>query len=175
MKKLFIVLLASSNLAFAATQINANATVDIGFSPKDGSEQLVIKAINSAQKSIHIAAYSFTSKPIAQALYIAYKKGVAVKVVADQKSNSGHYTATTYLANHGVPVKLDGNYTIFHNKFMIIDGKTIETGSFNYSAAAAHKNAENVLVLWNVPQIAQRYEEQWDSYWQEATTLAAKY
>jgi phosphatidylserine/phosphatidylglycerophosphate/cardiolipin synthase-like enzyme len=32
-----------------------------------------------------------------------------------------------------------------HNKFMIIDGKILQTGSFNYSQAAEDSNAENVF------------------------------
>ncbi len=158
-----------------ATTINQGASFDVGFSPNQGSLTLVLKAINSAQKSIHVAAYSFTSKPISEALLAAKKRGVDVEVVADEKSNSGKYSATTYLANNKVHVKLDGNYPIFHHKFMIIDGITLETGSFNYSAAAASKNAENVLVLWNVPAIAATYEKEWQQLWSEAQVISPAY
>lgn len=175
MKKLLIILCVAIGTSYASTPINQGASFDIGFSPDQGSLPLVLKGINSAHKSIHVAAYSFTSKPIAEALLNASKRGVDVKVVADQKSNSGKYSATTYLANSGVPVKLDGNYPIFHHKFMVIDGVDLETGSFNYSAAAASKNAENVLLLWNVPQIAQTYDKEWTSLWNEAQPLSAKY
>jgi phosphatidylserine/phosphatidylglycerophosphate/cardiolipin synthase-like enzyme len=34
-----------------------------------------------------------------------------------------------------------------HDKFIVIDGETVELGSFNYTAAAEKRNAENVLVL----------------------------
>lgn len=176
MKKLLIsICLVLGIYANAATPINQGASFDTGFSPNQGSLPLVIKAINSAQKSIHVAAYSFTSKPIAEALLAAKRRGVDVKVVADQKSNSGKYSATTYLANNNVPVKLDGNYPIFHHKFMVIDGVSLETGSFNYSAAAASKNAENVLVLWNVPAIAANYDQEWNKLWNEAQPISATY
>ena len=176
MKRLILCgLLSISISAFASTNINNGASFDTGFSPNGGSLQLVIKGINSAKKSIHVAAYSFTSKPIAEALLNASKRGVEVKVVADEKSNSGKYSATTYLANNHIPIKLDGNYPIFHHKFMVIDGTTLETGSFNYSAAAANKNAENVLMLWNVPDIASAYDKTWQSLWNEAQPLAARY
>ena len=36
-----------------------------------------------------------------------------------------------------------------HNKFMIIDEKTIENGGFNYTFQAERANAENVLVITN--------------------------
>lgn len=175
MKKILILSCLSVNyLTYAATTINPGASFDVGFSPNQGSLPLVIKGINSAKTSIHVAAYSFTSKPIAAALLNASKRGVDVKVIADQKSNSGKYSAVTYLANNGIVVKLDGNYPIFHHKFIVIDGTTLETGSFNYSAAA-NKNAENVLVLWNVPQIAQTYDKEWLNLWNEATRLQPAY
>ena len=176
MKKTLIVASFIGTITFAsgATTINQGASFDVGFSPNQGSLPLVIKAINSAQKSIHVAAYSFTSKPIAEALLAAKKRGVDVEVIADEKSNSGKYSATTYLANNNVPIKLNGNYPIFHHKFMVIDGKSLETGSFNYSAAA-NKNAENVLVLWNVPQIAASYDQEWSQLWNEATLIKPNY
>ena len=175
MKKLILVLSLTSSLAFAGTAINSGASFDVGFSPEGTGLNLVLQGINSAKKSIHVAAYSFTSKPIAEALLQASKRGVSVQVVADQKSNSGKYSAVTYLANSGVPVRMDGNYPIFHHKFMVIDGVTLETGSFNYSSAAAKSNAENVLLLTNVPAIASTYDKEWTKLWNEAKPLSAKY
>lgn len=175
MKKIIILLSSITLTAYASTPITPGASYDVGFSPKGNSLNLVLQGINSAKKSIHVAAYSFTSKPIAEALLQASKRGVDVKVIADQKSNSGKYSATTYLANNNIQVKLDGNYPIFHHKFMVIDGVNLETGSFNYSAAAANSNAENVLLLWNVPQIAQTYDNQWNRLWNEATLIKPNY
>lgn len=174
-KLLLIGLMSLSLHAFAATPMNQGSSFDVGFSPTGGSLPLVIQGINSAKQSIHVAAYSFTSKPIAEALVKASKRGVDVKVVADQKENSKQYTAVTYLANNGVPVRLDGNYPIFHHKFMVIDGVSLETGSFNYSAAAASKNAENVLIIWNAPSLAAKYDSEWLKLWSEASALQSSF
>ncbi|EGY29577.1 hypothetical protein Rin_00004470 [Candidatus Regiella insecticola 5.15] len=56
-----------------------------------------------------------------------------MRVVANKKSNGGKYTAATYLANHRVPVRLNDKYAIMHNKFMVVDSHSVETGSFNYT------------------------------------------
>jgi hypothetical protein len=48
--------------------------VEIAFSPSGGATELVVKTIESAKTSVRVAAYSFTSKPIAQAL--AKKRGI---------------------------------------------------------------------------------------------------
>lgn len=149
--------------------------IDVAFSPNQGSLDLVLRSINSAQKSICMATYSFTSKPVAGALLAAQKRGVAIKIVSDAKANSDRYTATTFLANHGINVRLNGNYPIMHNKFIVIDNQTVETGSFNYSAAAANKNAENVLVLWNQPDIANKYNTECNRLYNEARPLVKNY
>ena len=148
---------------------------EIGFSPKGKSLDIILDGIDKAKKSIIVAAYTFTSKPISEALLKAHKRGVDVKVVADAKSNSGQYSAVTFLANQGVPVRVNSRYTIFHHKFMVFDGLHVETGSFNYSAAAAEKNAENVLLLLNVPEIAERYSREWQRLWNESKEVPPKY
>ncbi len=58
-----------------------------GFSPSDGRPalEIVLGAINNARQSIDVAAYSFTSKPVATALAGANRRGVAVRVVADER------------------------------------------------------------------------------------------
>src|SRR5664279_3188552 len=98
-----------------------------------------------------VAAYSFTSKPIALALLADAKRGVDVKVVVDKSQATARYTAATFLANGGVPVRVDYRYSIMHNKFVVVDGETVETGSFNFTESAAKRNAENSLVLREAP------------------------
>jgi len=58
---------------------------------------------------------------------------------------------------------------------MVIDGRCLETGSFNYSAAATAKNAENVLLLRNMPEIAASYRQEWRKLWEESEPVEARY
>ena len=48
---------------------------------------------------------------------------------------------------------------------MIIDDKTVITGSFNFTQAAEKKNAENVIILKNNPQLADLYKKDWLYNW----------
>ncbi len=163
-----------------AGHASAGATdVVVGFSPAGqaiSAEKVVLDAIRESKKSIHLAAYSFTSKPIAQALVEAHKRGVEVRAVLD-KSNAPRkkqrYSGAQFLANMGVPTRINSRYAIMHNKFMVIDGRAVQTGSFNYTNAAAHNNAENVVYLRDVLGIAERYEHEWQRLWQEAEPLGA--
>ena len=92
-------------------------------------------------------AYSFTSAPIAKALLEAHKRGVRVEVFLDQSNRTDKYSAADFLANRGVPTKIDANHAISHNKVMVIDDETLISGSFNFTKAAQEKNAENVLII----------------------------
>ena len=77
-----------------------------------------------------------------------------------EKSGS-RYSAASYLTNAGIPVWVDTKVAIAHNKVMVIDGATVITGSFNFTAAAQKSNAENLLVL-NDPSLAAEYTANWE-------------
>ena len=153
----------------------ASALVEVAFSPRAGATELVIKAISSAHASIRLAAYSFTSKPIAQALVDAHKRGVDVQVVVDKSQKSARYSSATFLANMGVPTRVDLMHKIMHNKFIVVDAKHVETGSFNFTSSAENGNAENAIVLWNNPQLAAIYTANWREHWDHSEPYAARY
>lgn len=155
--------------------VPADGTIEVAFSPKAGATELIVKAINSAKKNIRLAAYSFTSKPIAQALVDAHKRRVDVQVVVDKSQKSERYTSATFLANMGIPVRVDSRHAIQHNKFMVIDGTHVETGSFNYSSAAEQRNAENAMVVWNNPKLAVIYADNWREHWEHSDAYLSKY
>lgn len=175
MRKTALLMLAAT-LCMPAFAIAA-PVLTAGFSPSGGRPALevVLGAINNARQSVDVAAYSFTSKPVATALAGAHRRGVAVRVVADEKANRDRYTAVTYLINQGVPVRLNGRYAIMHNKFMVIDGKNVQTGSFNYTASADSRNAENVLLIEDAPQLAGAYRREFNRLWDEAAPVGARY
>lgn len=153
---------------------SAPSNVSVGFSPGD-AEAIVVRTIDSAQTSIRLAAYSFTSKPIAKALVAASKRGVDVMVVVDKSQRSERYTSATFLANMGIPVRVDSRYAIMHNKFMVVDAHTVQTGSFNYTASAARRNAENVVVVAGTPNMVSAYDAEWRRLWNESEPYGARY
>ncbi|EDS5484292.1 phospholipase D family protein [Salmonella enterica subsp. enterica] len=169
--------LALTIVMAAPASVSAVPVISVGFSPANGQStlQVVLGVIDGAQRHIDIAAYSFTSKPVAAALVAASKRGVAVRVVADEKANNDRYTAVTFLANQCVPVRLDGRYAIMHNKFMVVDGDTVQTGSFNYTASAASRNAENVLLVKGSPDLANAYQQEFNRLWNESVPVAKRY
>jgi phosphatidylserine/phosphatidylglycerophosphate/cardiolipin synthase-like enzyme len=144
------------------------STNEVAFSPDRGATELVVQTINSAQTSVRLAAYGFTSKPIIVALLSAHQRGVDVELVLDKSNAESRYPEGAYLASQDIPVRLDYRYAIMHDKFIVIDNQTVELGSFNYTPSAENRNAENVLVLHDDPDIAARYTQEWQRLWDES-------
>jgi phosphatidylserine/phosphatidylglycerophosphate/cardiolipin synthase-like enzyme len=163
---------ASDGLKTKLSRVPAIGTIEIAFAPypQRSAERLVKKIIDSAQTSVVIAAYQMTSKPIADSLCKAAARGIAVTAVLDNKSNphSKGYSKRDYLSDCGVYVRTTSRYPIMHDKFIVVDGAHVETGSFNYSFAAAERNAENAIVMWNNPLMAQQYEDEFERLFSEA-------
>jgi phosphatidylserine/phosphatidylglycerophosphate/cardiolipin synthase-like enzyme len=66
-------------------------------------------------------------------------------------------------------------HAIMHDKFLVIDAAHVETGSFNFTSAAVSKNAENVIVLWNNPQLAALYTSDRQTHWAHSEPYLARY
>lgn len=166
---------SSVESAFQPGSITVPATgeIEVAFSPNEGSEKLVIKAIDSAKTQIRMLTYSFTSAPVVAALVRAKRRNVDIALVADYKNNisedrSGKAKAALgTVSTAGIRVRTIRVYPIHHDKTIIVDGAHVETGSFNYSDAAAHKNSENVMVFWRNPQLASVYLKHWERNWNQ--------
>ena len=50
--------------------------------------------------------------------------------------------------------------TSMHHKFAVIDGKTVLTGSYNYTTSASIRHNENLLILHD-KKIAMQYLKEW--------------
>lgn len=150
-------------LPAAATDLVLNRTpAQVFFSPRGGCTEAVVTALAGARKSVLVQAYSFTSAPIAGALKAAHDRGVDVRVILDRSQVGPRYTIARYLGHAGIPTWVDTVHGLAHNKVMILDGRTVITGSFNFTKAAEESNAENLLVLQD-PALAQLYTQNWQA------------
>ena len=137
--------------------------IEVYFSPKGGCTDAVVREIEAAQSMILVQAYSFTSPPIAKALVEAHKRGVRVQAILDRSAEKDNYSEADFLAQMGVPTAIDAKHSIAHNKIMILDGRVVLTGSFNFTRQAEDHNAENLLVIRS-PQLAELYAANWQSH-----------
>ena len=74
-----------------------------------------------------------------------------------------------------IPTRVISTYAIHHDKYIVVDGQHTQTGSFNYSQAAAGSNSENVLVVWSNTTVAATYLAHWDSRWTKGAVVELTY
>ncbi|MGZ9724264.1 phospholipase D family nuclease [Rhizobium miluonense] len=137
------------------------AQISVCFTPAEQCEGRIVEAIDRAQSSIRVQAYGFTSLPIIHALQRAAERGIEVLAILD-KTNERKYSGATLLDAAGIPVWIDSEPAIAHNKIMVIDERLTSGGSYNYTAAAQKRNAENVTFMENA-EIARQFIANWDS------------
>jgi phosphatidylserine/phosphatidylglycerophosphate/cardiolipin synthase-like enzyme len=134
------------------------------FSPKGGCTDAVVDELKQAKKEILVLAYSFTSRPIAQALVDAKLRGVHVEVVLDHSNEKEEHSDLHFLMEQGMAPLIDPHHAIAHNKVMLIDGRTLLTGSFNFTHQAENENAENLLVIKGHPELVHAYRQDFTAH-----------
>ncbi len=139
-------------------------TVDTCFSPLGHCDQVMVSWINAAEKTLDGAIYGLTDPAITQAFIDARQRGVLVRLVHDKTQAAGRNDTSSRLWNAGIPVQIQRGSKggILHNKFLIIDGKYILTGSFNWTRNAVQKNDENFVILDDqAPQFQAEFDRLW--------------
>lgn len=140
-----------------STRIGVNGIeVEALFSPGDRVAARILSLLQSAQESIHFMAFTLTLDSIAEALIERARAGVAVQGVLDASQARNPGSDLEALRGGGIRVELDGNPAKMHHKVIIIDGRIVITGSYNFSRSAEERNDENVLVIYS-PEVASRY------------------
>ncbi len=134
---------------------------DVLFSPHGGCEAAIVSAIKKATKSIYILSYTFTSKPIADALVEKHKAGIPILFIGDENAMRGPGCLINNLHAAGIICFVDGTHAIAHNKIIIIDALLVLGGSYNHSSAAENRNGENLTMVTDA-LIAAKYQANWD-------------
>ena len=138
--------------------------IQVFFSPQGGCTEAVVGALQEAKSTVLVQAYSFTSAAIAKALVEAHRRGVQVVAILDKSQRTEKYSSATFLVNSEIKTLIDDKHSIAHSKIMIIDGRRVITGSFNFTKAAEEHNAENLLVIDNDPELVAKYTANWKNH-----------
>lgn len=129
-----------------------------------GIETALVEAILRTRNRLDVAAFEMNSEPIVRALLDAHQRGVVVRIVTDD-DHGLHDEANEALRNlqaAGLPLVDDGRSGLMHNKFMILDERSVWTGSWNYTINGAYRNNNNVLVLedeWAAAAFQEEFDE----------------
>lgn len=124
------------------------------FCPHEYCEETLVYFLDSAEHSIHCALFDIGLKSVQDKLLEKEKK-IEVKIVTDDD----------YLKKFNHPFVKADRYGLMHNKFCVIDGKKVSTGSMNPTENDAHKNNNNLLLIES-KVIAQNYEDEFQELWE---------
>jgi phosphatidylserine/phosphatidylglycerophosphate/cardiolipin synthase-like enzyme len=136
---------------------------EVCFSPDEPCDIKLLKFVKSAQKSIEVAIYDINLDALVHEL-LAQSKRILVRFVVDRRQAKGDHSLVPLLIKAGAQVRYGHQRGIMHNKFVIVDGKMIETGSFNHTNHASRANNENQVYLAN-PAIVARYQQRFEKIW----------
>ncbi len=128
-------------------------------SPSGGIPEKLAASLDTAQKTIDVAVYEFDWLPLADALLRAALRGVQVRVVTDTDSLGEEPIKA--LQQAGIEVVDDGRSAIMHDKFVVIDGNTVWTGSMNFTRNDAYRNNNSFMRLTST-RLAQNYTAEFE-------------
>jgi len=144
------------------------------FSPGKCADSL-INFIAASKKSVDVAIYSLTYKPISDALIGKHRAGIPVRVIVDKVESTASNSMVSSLVAAGVPVRygVQVGTGIMHDKFIISDNALLETGSFNYTYSANTLNQENQVYLSNASIVSQ-FSSHFNAMWAASSTTLKK-
>ena len=145
-------------------KLAAPPSLAVLFSPKGGCTDAVVRELKAARREVLVQAYSFSSKAIAQALVDAKMRGLKVEILLDRSNEQEAYSDLAFFTEQGLTPLIDAQHAIAHNKIILIDGRTVITGSFNFTHQAEAENAENLLVIKGHGELAQAYRANFESH-----------
>lgn len=176
---LFLVVTASArNSRKPAAEKVSNESVaapvdhEVCFSPGGSCDVKLWKFMQSAKTSLDIAVYDLTHTRIVHEIAVASKR-IPTRVVVDRRQSKGDHSLVSVLIKAGVPVRFGVQRGIMHNKFTLVDGKRLETGSFNYTEGATFKNQENQIYLAE-PSVVETYRQQFEAMWKASKPAATE-
>lgn len=149
------------------------------FAPLDPLETHVLQVLASAKKSLRLAFFNVRIAAVKNILEERVKAGVDVHVVLDKKQQDLAYnTMYEELGMVGVPVTLVDNVSAIdatmHDKFTVVDGTIVLTGSANFSDTALNVSDEDLITIESA-DLAARYTAEFDELVLKGATKSPAY
>ncbi len=107
------------------------------------AKEKLCNLIDTAKEQIKISIDVLTYKDASHALIRAHQRGIHIEVVTSSLKED----AIKLLLQSGINVKTGHN---LHQKFMLIDNKTLLNGSANWSMNAFSRSDESFIVLYDL-------------------------
>ena len=137
--------------------------------------EVVESLVANSARSIDGAIYRFNNPHLAAALSDAVRRGVMVRVILDRNKYEESRSTRELFSGGAIPFRLlpgrQGPGSKMHHKYVILDGKTLLTGSYNWTPESEEQNYENLLVLHEWEKI-DLYRLEFEALWAESSPPA---
>lgn len=173
-----------------------NSIITLQFSPtstqqpwEQSANGLIGRVLSQATRSVDLMLFVFSEQKLSDVLETNHQQGLQIRALIDPGfayrdyselldmagvalvSKECQYEASNRpwsrpIATIGIPNLPKGD--LLHHKVGILDGKTVITGSQNWSVAANQGNDENLLVIDN-PMVAAHFQREFDRLYQTAS------
>ncbi|WP_158010073.1 phospholipase D-like domain-containing protein [Hymenobacter glacialis] len=120
-----------------------------------GIKPKLLAEIGLARQSLTAAVAWFTDRDLLAALVKQQKAGITVTLALTHDSINEALDFTALTAAGGRVFHIEG--ALMHNKFCVLDGRDVITGSYNWTYRAAHENYENIVLTSGDYDLAYRY------------------
>lgn len=127
---------------------------EVGESDTANIDRRCAAFIATARRTLDCAFFELESDRIAEALIAARRRGVRVRVVAETDYRDDGPMQAIIAA--GIVVRFDGRSALMHNKFIVVDGAAVWTGSYNVTDNCAFRNNNNGLIIRSA-ELAENY------------------
>jgi len=134
------------------------------FSPGNECKNAIIHHIKQAKETVEICVFTISDNDISRQILASHKKGIRIKVITDDEKINDIGSDIREMYDAGIPVRIDGTRSLMHNKFCVVDGEIIITGSYNWTNSAADRNFENILVNNNF-KVVKSYQQEFEHLW----------
>jgi phosphatidylserine/phosphatidylglycerophosphate/cardiolipin synthase-like enzyme len=136
-----------SGTAFRGGVRTGGAVMRAYFSPEDSIERIIISRLRRARREVRFMAFTFTSNRLGDEMVALGRRGVAVAGVLERHGALSAHSEYLKFRVEGIDARLDNRAGTMHHKVIIIDGRVVIMGSFNFTRGADRSNDENILVI----------------------------
>lgn len=135
--------------------------VKILFAPDHAPEMEIMKQMAKARTRIDFAIFTFArSSGIDDMMLMVHRAGVALTGIFDRGQGNQDWSASRILAAAGSGTNRPRVFLAdrgaglgkLHHKLMVIDGRVVIGGSFNYTDPANRLNDENIVILGDLDE-----------------------
>jgi phosphatidylserine/phosphatidylglycerophosphate/cardiolipin synthase-like enzyme len=138
-------------------------SVSVNLAPGGGCIDTVVRELKAGSREILVVAHRLRSAAIKQALLGAKMRGLKVEIVLDAANEKHPDSDYGGLIKEGIVPLLDAQHPAVLLNTILIDGRTIITGSFDLTEKSEAENSADVLVVKGHPALVRAYRQYFET------------